>query len=47
MARSAVANVTPISELIGTWMMPSMSYSTGSSVVMILSVISFSSLRAE
>ena len=47
MARRAAANVMPISWLIGTWMMPSMSYSTGSSVVMILSVMTFSSLRAE
>jgi len=37
----------PISWLIGTWMMPSMSYSTGSSVVISLSVMTFSSLRAE
>ncbi len=43
-ARRQEAKVTPISALIGTWIRPSMSYSTGSSVVMILSSTTFSSL---
>ena len=43
-ARRQAAKVTPISGLIGTWIRPSISYSTGSSVVMILSSIVFSSL---
>ena len=41
------AKVLPISESICTWTMPSMSYSTGSSVVISLSSISLSSERAE
>ena len=45
MARRQAAKVTPISELIGTWIRPSMSYSTGSSVVMILSWTVFSSFN--
>ena len=44
--RRQLAKVTPMSGLIGTWIRPSISYSTGSSVVMILSSISLSSLRA-
>ena len=44
-ARRQAAKVTPISPLIGTWIRPSMSYSTGSSVVMILSATVFSSFR--
>ena len=47
MARRHWANVLPIDASIGTWTMPSMSYSTGSSVVISLSLMSFSSLRAE
>ena len=45
MLRRHWANVLPISASIGIWMMPSMSYSTGSSVVISLSSISFSSFR--
>ena len=41
------ANVLPMSASIGTWTMPSMSYSTGSSVVISLSSMLFSSLSAE
>ena len=47
MARRQVANVMPMSASIGTWTMPSMSYSTGSSVVISLSSMLFSSLSAE
>ena len=32
-ARSVRAKVSPMASFIGTWMMPSMSYSTGSSAV--------------
>ncbi len=45
MARRHWANVLPIAASIGTWTMPSMSYSTGSSVVISLSSISFNSLE--
>ena len=38
-ARRQLAKVTPMSGLTGIWIRPSMSYSTGSSVVMILSSI--------
>jgi len=47
MARRQAAKVTPISASIGIWTNPSMSYSTGSSVVMILSSTLFNSARAE
>ena len=43
--RRQAANVTPISGLTGIWIRPSMSYSTGSSVVMILSSMRFKWLR--
>ena len=43
----ALGEVLPMEESMGTWMMPSMSYSMGSSVVMSLSRMSFSSLSAE
>ena len=47
MLRRQCANVLPISASIGICTIPSMSYSTGSSVVISLSSIVFSSFRAE
>ena len=47
MARRQLANVLPIEASMGTWMIPSMSYSTGSSVVISLSWIVLSSFSAE
>ena len=46
-ARKQWAKVFPIEASIGTWMMPFMSYSIGSSVVISLSSILFKSLSAE
>ena len=46
-ARRHMAKVLPIEASIGTCTMPSMSYSIGSSVVISLSSILFSSLSAE
>ena len=47
MLRSAAANVRPILLWTWIWLMPGCWYSTGSSTVMILSVSSLISLRAE
>ena len=47
MDRRQAANVLPMSASIGIWMIPSMSYSTGSSVVISLSSMLLSSFSAE
>ena len=47
MARRQPAKVTPTSVSIGIWIIPSMSYSTGSSVVISLSLILLSSVNDE